>query len=169
MPRGARNWRQPDMSECRGGVSNDKMRRGASEGEGAWLSLFKDGSPLPLRGKLGWMTPRAGVKTTPAIETRLLGPPIPSGGPFFLQSCYRNSNPKFGPSSLCGRRRCAPGPARGPLAFRAGAKRRMQTTIGSPICRHECCAIHRGSRPGRVAAFVLLSAEHACLCHYTRV
>jgi len=30
------------------------------------------------------MTPRAGVKTTPAIETRLLGPPIPSGGPFFF-------------------------------------------------------------------------------------
>ena len=30
------------------------------------------------------MTPRAGVKTTPAIETRLLGPPIPSGGPFYF-------------------------------------------------------------------------------------
>jgi len=26
-----------------------------------------DRSHLPLRGKLGWMTPRAGVKTTPAI------------------------------------------------------------------------------------------------------
>src|SRR5215469_1513601 len=60
------------------------MQGEASEGEGACLSLSTDRSHLPLRGKLGWMTPRAGVKTTPAIETRLLGPPIPSGGPFFL-------------------------------------------------------------------------------------
>jgi hypothetical protein len=29
------------------------------------------------------MTPRAGVKTTPAIETRLLGPPDPKRGPLF--------------------------------------------------------------------------------------
>src|SRR5712692_7971014 len=57
------------------------MRREASEGEGACLSLFADRSHLPLRGKLGWMTPRAGVKTTPAIETRLLGPPLGIGSP----------------------------------------------------------------------------------------
>ncbi len=30
------------------------------------------------------MTPRVGVKTTPAIETRLPGLPIPSGSPIFL-------------------------------------------------------------------------------------
>jgi len=29
------------------------------------------------------MTPRVGVKTTPAIETRLPGLPIPSGSPIF--------------------------------------------------------------------------------------
>jgi hypothetical protein len=40
------------------------------------------------------MTPRAGVKTTPAIETRLLGPPIPSGGPsFFPNPAARFENP----------------------------------------------------------------------------
>src|SRR5205814_4702232 len=55
-----------------------------SEGEGACLSLFADRSHLPLRGKQGWMTPRAGVKTTPATETRLQGPPIPSEGPSFF-------------------------------------------------------------------------------------
>jgi hypothetical protein len=55
----------------RGRVSNDEMREETSEGEGARWSLFTDRSELPLRGKLGWMTPRAGVKTTPAIETRL--------------------------------------------------------------------------------------------------
>ena len=71
-----------------GRVSNDEMSREASEGEGACLSLFTNRSHLPLREKLGWMTPRAGVKTTPAIETRPLGPPIPSGGPsFFLPRC----------------------------------------------------------------------------------
>src|SRR5712664_2653041 len=60
------------------------MRRETSEGEGACLSLFADRSHLPLRGKLGWMTPRAGVKTTPAIETRLPGPPDPKRGPLLF-------------------------------------------------------------------------------------
>jgi hypothetical protein len=48
------------------------------------LVLFSGRSHLPLRGKLGWMTPRAGVKTTPATERAFHGPPIPSGGPYFL-------------------------------------------------------------------------------------
>jgi hypothetical protein len=30
------------------------------------------------------MTPRAGVKEAPATERAFQGPPIPSGGPFFL-------------------------------------------------------------------------------------
>jgi hypothetical protein len=56
--------------------------RVASEGEGACLLILKARSHLPL--KLGWMTPRAGVKTTLASETRLQGLPVPSGGPIFL-------------------------------------------------------------------------------------
>src|SRR5438445_230495 len=60
------------------------MRRETIEGEGACLSLSADRTHLPLRGKLGWMTPRADVKTTRAIETCPPGPPIPSGGPIFL-------------------------------------------------------------------------------------
>ena len=40
---------------------------------------------LPLRGKLGWMTPRAGVKTTLASEMRLPGLPDPKrGAPLFF-------------------------------------------------------------------------------------
>jgi hypothetical protein len=56
----------------------------ASGGEGACLLILDDCSHLPLRGKLGWMTPRAGVKTTPASVTRLRGLPVPSGAPIFL-------------------------------------------------------------------------------------
>ena len=56
----------------------------ASEGEGACLPILRARSHLPLRGKLGWMTPRAAVKTTLASETRLPGLPVPSGGPNFF-------------------------------------------------------------------------------------
>jgi hypothetical protein len=53
----------------------------ASEGEGAYLLLWRIRYHLPLRGKLGWMTPRAGVKTTLASEMRLPGLPDPKRGP----------------------------------------------------------------------------------------
>jgi hypothetical protein len=43
---------------------------------------------LPLRGKLGWMTPRAGVKTTLASEMRLPGLPDPKRGPTFLPTLF---------------------------------------------------------------------------------
>ena len=39
---------------------------------------------LPLRGKLGWMTPRSRCENDAGYETRLPGPPIPSGGPSFF-------------------------------------------------------------------------------------
>ena len=45
-------------------VSDDESRKVASEGEGACSPRSKVRSHLPLRGKLGWMTPRVGVKTT---------------------------------------------------------------------------------------------------------
>src|SRR5208337_3281681 len=57
--------------------------RTASEGEGACLLLLADRSHLPLRGKLGWMTPRVGVKTTSASGTRLRGSRSQAGAPFF--------------------------------------------------------------------------------------
>jgi hypothetical protein len=55
----------------------------ASEGEGAYLLFWRIVTNLPLRGKLGWMTPRAGVKTTLASEKRLPGLPDPKRGPHF--------------------------------------------------------------------------------------
>jgi len=56
----------------------------ASEGEGAYLLFWRIVNHLPLRGKLGWMTPRAGVKTTLASEMRLPGLPDPKRGPHFF-------------------------------------------------------------------------------------
>jgi hypothetical protein len=58
--------------------------RWRSEGEGACSSLFYKSSHLPLRGKLGWMTPRAGVKTTLAMKRAFRGPRSQAGAPFFL-------------------------------------------------------------------------------------
>jgi hypothetical protein len=39
---------------------------------------------LPLRGKLGWMTPRAGVKTTLATKRAFRGSRSQAGAPFSL-------------------------------------------------------------------------------------
>jgi len=55
-----------------------------SEGEGACSPLFKVRSHLPLRGKLGWMTPRVGVKTTLTNGNVPLGALVPKQGPHFF-------------------------------------------------------------------------------------
>ena len=68
--------------------SNDELRRVTSEGEGACSPLFKIRSHLPLRGKLGWMTPRVGVKTTLTMERATPGLLFPSKGPTFLPSAF---------------------------------------------------------------------------------
>jgi hypothetical protein len=68
-----------------GRVSIDEMRREASEAEGARSSLFADRSHLPLRGKLGWMTLRAGVKTTLASKRAFRGSRSQAGAPLFYQ------------------------------------------------------------------------------------
>ena len=44
--------------------SDDDLHKSASEGEGACSRVCADCSHLPLRGKLGWMTPRPGQKKT---------------------------------------------------------------------------------------------------------
>jgi len=54
----------------------------ASEGEGAYL-LFGESLPPASEREAGWMTPRAGVKTTLASEMRLPGLPDPKRGPHF--------------------------------------------------------------------------------------
>ena len=40
---------------------------------------------LPLRGKLGWMTPRSRCENDAGYETRLLEAPDPKRGPHFFQ------------------------------------------------------------------------------------
>src|SRR5258708_37454427 len=61
---GQAHWRKACMESKRWRVSDNESRRVMSEGEGACSPLFNVRSHLPLRGKLGWMTPRVGVKTT---------------------------------------------------------------------------------------------------------
>ena len=78
----SRHWRSPcnrGLHEC---VSHDELRREASEGEGACSPLFAIRSHLPLRGKLGWMTPRVGVKTTLTTKRTLRGPRSQAGASF---------------------------------------------------------------------------------------
>src|SRR5258708_4851853 len=72
--------------------SNDELRGVASEGEGACSPLFKIRSHLPLRGKLGWMTPRVGVKTTLTME-RATGALVPKQGPHFFARGTATSAP----------------------------------------------------------------------------
>src|SRR5271157_3755433 len=64
-----------------GCTPNDGLQGTASEGEGACLPVHAKRSHLPLRGKLGWMTPRPGVKTTPGMECALRGSRSQAGAP----------------------------------------------------------------------------------------
>jgi hypothetical protein len=60
------------------------MTKCKRRGEGACSPFFAVRSHLPLRGKLGWMTQRVGVKTTLTMERAFSGFPVPSGNPTFL-------------------------------------------------------------------------------------
>src|SRR6266446_699985 len=81
---GQAHWRKACMMSRRWRVSDDESRRVLSEGEGACSLLFKVRSHLPLRGKLGWMTPRVGVKTTLTNGNAPLGALVPKQGPHFF-------------------------------------------------------------------------------------
>ncbi len=48
---------------------------------------------LPLRGKLGWMTPRSRCENDAGYETRLLEAPDPKRGPHFFPATPRCSAP----------------------------------------------------------------------------
>ena len=62
-----------------GAFQFDGLHGIASEGEGACLRFVELVTNLPLRGKLGWMTPRAGVKTTLAMRRAFRGPRSQAG------------------------------------------------------------------------------------------
>src|SRR2546423_1751102 len=73
-------------------VSNGEWRKLTSEGEGACSPVFNIRSHLPLRGKLGWMTPRVGVKTTLTTERAFRGSCSQARAPFSL-SPAKSDNP----------------------------------------------------------------------------
>jgi len=54
--------------------SDDDLHGSASEGEGACSRIRAGRSHLPLRGKLGWMTPRPGQKKTGKTGCAYWGP-----------------------------------------------------------------------------------------------
>ena len=70
-----------------------------SEGEGACSLLFKVRSHLPLRGKLGWMTPRVGVKTTLTNGDAPLGALVPKQGPHIFPVEISSSQRFIAPST----------------------------------------------------------------------
>jgi len=55
-----------------GCIPSDVLQKKASEGEGACSPTEAERPHLPLRGKLGWMTPRAGWKQPESGCTRSL-------------------------------------------------------------------------------------------------
>src|SRR5260370_20182171 len=92
---GQAHWRKACMMSRRWRVSDNESRRVMSEGEGACSPLFDVRSHLPLRGKLGWMTPRVGVKTTLTNGNALLGALVPKQGPhFFAPNCSAGRSPR---------------------------------------------------------------------------
>ena len=65
----------------RGRIPDDDLHESLSEGEGACSGICDGRSHLPLRGKLGWMTPRPGQKKT-GKRNASMGLSFPSEGPF---------------------------------------------------------------------------------------
>src|SRR6266550_7799663 len=62
-------------------IPNYDLHESLSKGEGACSENCDGRSHLPLRGKLGWMTPRPGQKKT-GKRNASLGLSFPSEGPF---------------------------------------------------------------------------------------
>jgi hypothetical protein len=63
-----------------GRIPDDDLHESSSEGEGACSGTCDGRSLLPLRGKLGWMTPRPGQKKT-GKRNASFGALVPKRGP----------------------------------------------------------------------------------------
>src|SRR5579871_3591486 len=64
--------------------SDDDYHKSASEGEGACSKTSAGRSHLPLRGKLGWMTPRPGQKKTGKRNASIGGSCSQAGAPTYV-------------------------------------------------------------------------------------
>ena len=82
-------WLPTCIGMVRGRIPNDDLHESLSEGEGACSRICDGRSHLPLRGKLGWMTPRPGQKRA-GKRNASLGLSFPSEGPFYFPvlSCW---------------------------------------------------------------------------------
>ena len=79
------------LNEC-GRIPNDDLHGSLSEGEGACSWTCDDRSHLPLRGKLGWMTPRPGQKKA-RQRNASFGALVPKRGPhFYLRSSFPHAS-----------------------------------------------------------------------------
>ena len=76
-------WLPTCIVIARGRIPNDDLHEFLSEGEGACSRTCDGRSHLPLRGKLGWMTPRPGQKKA-GQRNASLGLSFPSEGPFYF-------------------------------------------------------------------------------------
>jgi hypothetical protein len=71
----------------RGRIPVDDFHKSSSEGEGACSRTCAGRSHLPLRGKLGWMTPRPGREKEDRETECVFGVLVPKQGPL---SIYRS-------------------------------------------------------------------------------
>jgi hypothetical protein len=75
-------------TEIRGRIPINDFHKSASEGEGACSRTSAGRSHLPLRGKLGWMTPRVGQKKADKWNASFGGPCSQARAPIFLISSF---------------------------------------------------------------------------------
>src|ERR1700733_7075455 len=75
---------QRALSQNRGRIPIDDFHKSASEGEGACSRTSAGRFHLPLRGKLGWMTPRTRSKKGRETECVFRGFLFPSKSPYFF-------------------------------------------------------------------------------------
>ena len=91
IPRGEKEVRigqRRALLDKRGRIPIDDLHKSSSEGEGACSRTCAGRSHLPLRGKLGWMTPRAGQKKT-GKRNASFGALVPKRGPLFFRPAPR--------------------------------------------------------------------------------
>jgi hypothetical protein len=84
--------RRATTGKC-GRIPIDDYHKSASEGEGACSRTSAGRSHLPLRGKLGWMTPRPGQKKTGKRNASTGGSCSQAGAPILFRATLFRTKP----------------------------------------------------------------------------